>query len=173
MAGHFLEVTYTKWGGDLHWRMPATRIGADEFGTWLGVARKTEVVRSAGSFVLPRANVVLVPQDGAYTASFYEFVANVDVDVYVDITSIPDWNCMGVTAIDLDVDVVRLANGTIYVDDRDEFEENQRRYGYPAEVVALAESTCAQVLDDLTHRREPYNTVGSDWLRHFLSHHSA
>lgn len=163
-----LEVLYTKWGGHLHWRMPAVKIGADEFGTWLGVARNTEVVRSDSSFILRRAKVLLVPRDGAHTAGFYEFVEDIDVDVYVDITSSPDWSPTGVTAIDLDLDVVRLANGKTYVDDRDEFETNQRRYGYPPEVIAGAESTCARIMDDLTRGREPYKTVGSRWLAHFV-----
>lgn len=163
-----LEVVYTKWDGRQHWRMPAVKIGADEFGTWLGVARDTEVVRPDSSFVLRRANVVLVPREGAYTASFYEYVEDLDVAIYVDITSIPEWSPAGVSAIDLDLDVVRLASGKTYVDDRDEFDINQRRYGYPPDVVASAESTCARVMGDITRGSEPYRTVGARWLARFL-----
>ena len=45
-------------------------------------------------------------------------------DVYVDITTVPVWldgPTRAVTAVDLDLDVVRGWTGRVWVDDEDEF----------------------------------------------------
>jgi protein associated with RNAse G/E len=50
-----------------------------------------------------------------------------------------------VAAVDLDLDVVRGWTGRIWVDDEDEFAEHRVHFGYPAEVVELALSSCQAV----------------------------
>ena len=73
-----------------------------------------------------------------------------------------------VSAIDLDLDVVRLRDGTVQVLDEDEFAEHQVRYSYPAEVVAQARATTGYLVARLTDGKEPFATVGSTWLQRFV-----
>ena len=61
----------------------------------------------------------------------------------------PVWDGGLVTAVDLDLDVIRRFDGTWYVDDEDEFAEHQVSYGYPPELVASREAECARVSDEI------------------------
>jgi len=55
------------------------------------------------------------------------------------------WHGSTVRSVDLDLDVVRRLDDTVFIDDEDEFVEHQVELGYPAEIIALAESACAEV----------------------------
>jgi hypothetical protein len=94
-------------------------------------------------------NVLLVPPNRGMTAMFYGPHSDQAFELYVDITSVPRWHDDLVTAVDLDLDVVRRFDGSWYVDDEDEFAEHQVAYGYPADVIAGAEAECARVVDEI------------------------
>jgi hypothetical protein len=51
--------------------------------------------------------------------------------------------------------VIETLEGEVFVDDEDEFAEHQVLFGYPAEVVALAESTKDAVFALMSGRRTP------------------
>ena len=67
-------------------------------------------------------------------------------------------------AVDLDLDVVKLQDGTIFLDDEDEFAEHQVSFGYPPEVVAMAERSAAQVLAAVRDGTAPYDGTADAWL---------
>jgi uncharacterized protein len=94
-------------------------------------------------------NVLLVPRDRGMTAMFYTEHPEQTFELYVDITTPPVWDGDLVTAVDLDLDVIRRFDGSWYVDDEDEFAEHQLSYGYPPEVVAAAESECRRVATEI------------------------
>ena len=71
--------------------------------------------------------------------------------MYVDITTVPVWAGDTVTAVDLDLDVVRGWTGRVWVDDEDEFAAHRVRYGYPSDLVRLA----AALLRGGPRRRTP------------------
>ena len=54
-----------------------------------------------------------------------------------------------VTAVDLDLDVVRGWTGRVWVDDEDEFADHRVRFGYPADVVRMAAPSCEAVRTDV------------------------
>jgi protein associated with RNAse G/E len=83
------------------------------------------------------------------TAMFYSAHPEQAFELYVDITTPPVWHGDLVTAVDLDLDVIRRFDGTWFVDDEDEFAEHQVSYGYPADVVAAAEAECARVSEEI------------------------
>ena len=76
-------------------------------------------------------NVLLVPRGRGMTAMFYTEHPEQAFELYVDITTPPVWDGDHVTAVDLDLDVIRRFDGSWYVDDEDEFAEHQVGYGYP------------------------------------------
>lgn len=154
-----------KWPDRPHWEHAAVRLGEDEHGVWLGAPAGTRMSRPGVSYVTDQAQVSLVPRDDAFVASFYARGGSVSCEVYVDVTTVPAWSGGTVSAVDLDLDVVRGWTGRVWVDDEDEFAAHRARYAYPPELVRLALTSCEQVRDAVAGRRPPYDGVVSQaWL---------
>jgi len=171
-----VRVEMTKWGDGPHWQYDATYLGADEHGDWLGLVAGTAYSRPGRRFTMPYDHVGLVPAavDGArpwHLAAFYteggpswDALGGSPVQVYVDMTTPPVWDGRTVRAVDLDLDVVRGVNGTVIVDDEDEFAEHQVRYGYPDDVITGARASCDAVLAEVRSGRAPYDGTHRTWL---------
>jgi protein associated with RNAse G/E len=86
--------------------------------------------------------------------------------VYVDITTPCTWSDdeSQVTAVDLDLDVIKGPTGRVWVDDEDEFAEHQVSLGYPNDVVATALESCRAVLQAVTEGAEPFDGSARPWL---------
>ena len=145
-AGDVADVRFTKWGGGRHWEFPLTALGSDQHGVWAGGALGTWLSRPGHGFESRVRWVTLFPHDRPWSASFYG-AGHPDTDVYVDMTTVPVWDGLAVTLVDLDLDVILLADGCLVLDDEDEFEEHRHSLGYPIEIVTLARSTTAAVFD--------------------------
>ncbi len=173
-----VRLSFTKWGGHGHWTRTLSRMGEDEHGIWLAGPTGTRLSRPGFEYVVRYPTAVVIPRDEPWTAAFN---AGADesvrsrYDVYVDITTPAVWSADGseVTAVDLDLDVVRHWDGTVAVDDEDEFAEHQVRYGYPADIIALAERSCAERRTALAAGAEPFGSAYRPWLARvpgFTSH---
>lgn len=161
------EIRFTKWGGRRHWQYPMEPLGRDGYGWWFGARAGVLLQRGfEDPIVQPHDFVVLVPADGCWIAS-WNAPGQTDISVYVDVTSRPLVQPDVVSAVDLDLDVVQLRDGTVRVLDEDEFAEHQLRYSYPAEVVEQARATTDDLVARLTTGTEPFATVGSAWLKRF------
>jgi hypothetical protein len=156
---------FSKWGGGPHWTFPAVKLGEDLHGTWYVVPEGSHYSRPGNAFDAPCASLLLVP-DAGWVASFNE-AGRHKVDVYVDISTTAVITEDSVEAVDLDLDVVRRADGRVYVDDEDEFAVHQVSYGYPAEVIAQALESCQAVLDLVRTRTSPFDgaTLDAWWAR--------
>ena len=73
------------------------------------------------------------------------------------------WSSATVTMVDLDLDVVVREDGSVAVDDEDEFAVHQRRFAYPPEIVQCARS-CTEVLAAIEGRAAPFEGTGDTWL---------
>lgn len=75
------------------------------------------------------------------------------------------WADDAVTCVDLDLDVVRSIDGSVFVDDADEFADNQHSLGYPSEVIAQARATAAAVQRAVEADEMPFNrAVAARWI---------
>jgi len=163
-----VRVVTTKWGDRPHWEFDAVFLGSDGHGDWLGVRAGTPMARPGAGFVTETDQVVLVPRPDAgggagWLAAFH--APGFEIVTYVDMTTVPVWQGTVCRAVDLDLDVVRGAQGDVFVDDEDEFLEHQVRHAYPADVVALARTSCAWVHDAVLNERAPFNGLSSArWL---------
>ncbi|RHW27183.1 DUF402 domain-containing protein [Nocardioides immobilis] len=158
-----IRVVMTKWGDRPHWEYDAVYLGSDQHGDWLGCPVGTFYRRPGMEFVAPFAGVVLVPAGGeAHLAAFNDEHAK--AWTYVDMTTPPVWDGTTLRAVDLDLDVVKRQDGTVYLDDEDEFLEHQTTFGYPPEVVAMAERSAAQVLAAVRAGAAPYDGTADAWL---------
>ena len=160
-----VQVRFTKWGGERHWEFALEPLGRDEHGWWGGAAVGTRVTRPDRSFDSENDWVVLVPYDKPWSASFY--AAPQRIEVYVDMTTLPVWDGSVVSMVDLDLDVVLFRDGTLFIDDEDEFAQHQVELGYPPEVVAMARRTADELLAAVRDRTEPFGNVGRYWLARF------
>ena len=153
----------TKWGDRPHWEYDAIFLGSDEHGDWLGCPTGTFYSRPGMEFVATFAGVVLVPVDGAaHLAAFNDEHAG--AATYVDMCTPPAWDGTVLHAVDLDLDVVKRQDGTVYLDDEDEFAEHRVTYGYPPEVVAMVERSAAEVLAAVRQGIAPYDGTADRWL---------
>lgn len=157
-----IEVAMTKWGDRPHWRFPGYHLGSDQYGEWLGFPKGTHFRRPGMEFHADVDSVTLVPPDAGWMATFH--APGIWVEVYVDMTTPPVWDGTVLRSIDLDLDVIRRADGSVFVDDEDEFLEHQVAYGYPPDVIASTEAACREVYDAVTARRAPYDGSAAPWL---------
>ena len=147
--GTSVRLQFTKWGERQHHGAELFYLGADEHGDWLGDPVGNQWSGGPSSFVSVSANVLLVPRDRGLTAMFYTEHPEQAYELYVDITTPAVWDDNVVTAVDLDLDVIRRFDGSWFVDDEDEFAEHQVTYGYPPDLVAGAEAECARVVHEI------------------------
>lgn len=154
--GDPIHLDFAKWDGAQHWQRDAVWLGSDAHGTWVG-ARAGSVMHRPGVTVVAEVDdVMLLPAD-LWAATFSDVEDADRIEVYVDITTEPEWLAEPprVRLIDLDLDVVRRGE-TTYIDDEDEFAEHRVRYGYPAETVARCERTAAEILGQVASRTGPF-----------------
>jgi protein associated with RNAse G/E len=173
-VGETVNVRYGKWGGGRHYEFTMSRLAEDGHRVWLGAPAGTTIRRPGAEFPGTTEWVTCFAQAAGWTASFYPRDRH-DIAAYVDITTPPSWSRdddLGldvVSMVDLDLDVVLLANGEQLIDDEDEFEEHQHSLCYPAEIVTLARSTTAAVFDAIAAGDEPFGSVGQMWLADYVT----
>jgi predicted RNA-binding protein associated with RNAse of E/G family len=162
-----VELRFSKWGGKRHWHYTLEPLGADEFGWWLGGRAGIAMQRGFEPVIVqPHDFVVLVPAEGRWIAN-WNGPGDTRTAIYVDVTDQPVLSPDGVDAVDLDLDVVRLRDGSIQVLDEDEFEEHQRLYRYPPDVIAQALATTDDLVTRVTAATEPFGDVGLKRLSDF------
>lgn len=175
-----IHVRFTKWDGSLHWHFDMTRLGEDRYGVWLGAPDGTELRRGNDLTRTSPPFAVVMPHRGYWSAAFNVAVPSsrrpagwpvvaTDIepfgyDIYIDVCTPPEWVGSMVTAIDLDLDVVRPFGGDPEIHDEDEFDEHRERYGYPEHVVSAARAATASTFAAIGAGEEPFATVGPAWL---------
>ena len=151
-----MEFATEKWGGIPHYRGEVEPLGEDEFGMWLWGAKGRTILRgNEPAFVAATDTVFLVPRDAWWSSTWW--LEHPEVELYVNIGTVAVVEPDRIVSTDLDLDVIRLLDGTCDVLDRDEFEEHQVRYGYPQEVIDAAEAATAEVVDLVTRAAPPFD----------------
>lgn len=157
-----VQVISQKYDGTPHRRFRGQRLGEDDHGVWIGRPTGTVTTFGAGSArTATQPAVHLIPRDGWWRAAF-GLTAN--IPVYCDVTTVSEWRNGLVTMIDLDLDVLRLADGTVYLDDEEEFIEHQVMYGYPPGVIKAAEAVAQELLEAVRSGDGPFGGAHEHWL---------
>ena len=170
--GEGVNVVLTKWGEHPHWQFETERLGEDEHGVWLGARAGRQMSKPGTRVTLNYDSVMVVPRRQPYVATFNSARHRTEsaYAIYVDITTPARWHDQAVTMVDLDLDVVVRWDGSIYVDDEDEFRDHQSVYAYPDEVIEMARHSCNSMLAAVREVREPFGTVGRAWLTRLNLH---
>lgn len=173
-CGADVAVQYLKHPGTLHWRHdPMIVLGEDEHGIWLGGDERTflrkgnvehPTDRTEAGFHADHPLVQLVVPDAWWT-----FIFNGPdrpagrITHYVDIVTPPTFHDGEVRWTDLDLDVVRRADGTTYVDDEDEFLTHLVTLDYPPMWVDRARSEAARIFLAIERGDEPFGDACLRW----------
>lgn len=146
-----------KWDGSVHRVARAELVGSTDRGTWLLVSKGTRVRRPYGTdYPHPCDALTLLPREGIWHATW---LLGWDPPVYVDIAQQIVGDSDDVVTVDLEIDVVRRADGSVEVLDLDEFESNRVRYDYPASLVHEALRASRRIASDLAAGNEPSGDV--------------
>lgn len=160
-----IDCDLRKWGGKPHYRFEVDLLGRDDHGTWLAVRPPVPFEGPEYPGVYEHRFAILVPEDKWWLATFYADSPDLGFQIYVDIATPTTWTSeTHFTAVDLDLDVVLRFDGTLFVDDEDEFEEHRVHYGYPADVIEMARRTTDEMLEAVRARHEPFGDVWRRWL---------
>lgn len=163
--GHPVTIQMTKWGGRPHWRYDGLYLGADDHGEWIGYPLGSRFSHPGRSIEADWVSVGVVPhRDAAHLPTFNRPTEVISSEVYVDIATPPVWEDAVVRSIDLDLDVVRRWNGDVEILDEDEFEAHQLEYGYPPEIITLAEESAERVYAAVAAGAAPYDGSAERWF---------
>ncbi|WP_105566254.1 DUF402 domain-containing protein [Microbacterium halophytorum] len=156
---------WRKWDGSKHWEHECVYLGSDEWGQWLGQRVGWRSFRPGRDMLLTAPSVSLMP------AGRTDHVLTVNAPpqrtrIYIDIAWDVSWRDGTPTAIDMDLDVVRRVDGTLFIDDEDEWAEHSELYGYPADVMAELERTTRELKERVGAHEPPFDEAVPDgWLR--------
>lgn len=161
-----VAVEIQKWGGRLSARYEGLAMGEDALGTWVGVPAMTFVRKKDRWGRFREGFVTCVPRDTWWVASFYR--DHPTIHMYVDVIAPATFDDGQIRFVDLDLDVVKLHDGTVRVEDEEEFEERRVALGYPEDVVLRARRTAQQLVGAMLTGEEPFATAGDAWLGRLL-----
>ena len=162
-----VSVRFSKWDGRAHWAFNMERLGVDEHGVWLWAPAGTELRRGSEVPIQANHGFVKVIADGKWWTGIWNDGSRTDgrsIWTYVDVITPAVWDGDTVRMVDLDLDVVRRSDGSVEVDDEDEFEEHKVAFDYPQHVVDRARTEAAQLVLAVEQGTEPFGTVGERWL---------
>src|SRR5687767_13835883 len=116
-----IEIRGFKWPYRPTYIAPAYLLGKDAFGRWLGFPDRSPWRLADGSLsgVAQQPFVKLVPDSTWWTVNFYPNNPLIDVDIVYPVTWIGDV----LEELDLELDVLAYADGSIHVRDQDKFDE--------------------------------------------------
>ena len=156
-------VDLRKWPNREHYQFGVDWLGRDDHGVWLHAPPGTAVRRGQDEpWALLEGFLGLVPEDEAWVVEFYR--DHPTMTTYVNIGTRPEWDGSRLTQIDLDLDVIRLLDGTVEVIDEDEFEANRFALGYPAEVVESAREAAERAVRLMRREAEPFCNASDRWF---------
>lgn len=145
----------------------AMLLGEDQFGRWFGVVAGSPWWMADGSAagIFLTSFVKLIPQETYWSVCFNHVDPIVDVDIVLPV----EWHDEIIEEVDLELDVLQSADGSVWVKDRDEFERVRVLYNLPDAIVERAQTTCEEIRASVEAGDEPFASVGFAWLMRFLA----
>lgn len=141
-----------------------TYLGEDRHGTWLGAPLGTTIQRGdEPPMSWHRPFVQLIQPTTPWIP-----IWNLEPDrtaIYVDITTVPRMPTPDrVEAVDVDLDVVQLLDGSIEILDEDEFARHRVDLKYPEWLVDQARASTATVVMEIERESPPFNGAHLPWF---------
>lgn len=148
----------TKYDGSLHYRYPLTvvREEADLLTLYASPGRVCDSYR--GQMTATYHSLELYWSDRFYNLTVMWHADWRPRMHYVNIATPATWNDGTLRFIDLDLDVIwRAESGEVILDDEDEFELHQVRFGYPSELIAQVQQAADDVRELIARAVYPFD----------------
>lgn len=149
----------------LHWGFEASFLGEDDYGIWISVPAGTSRWKGTETFSPTRVDAVFcAPHEGWWHLHYEGYEAR-QYALFVDINTPPRWvGSSRYEMIDLDLDVAMRPDGSVEIQDEDEFEVHQVSYSYTQEMISRARDSTQRIVKALANREEPFFEVAESWL---------
>jgi uncharacterized protein len=148
----------TKYDGSLHYRYPLSVVQGDPDLFTLYSPPGTVCESYRGPLTAQYHSLELY-----WSARFYNLSVLWHADWrprmhYVNIATPATWDDGTLRFIDLDIDVIWQADsGMVILDDEDEFELHQVRFGYPSDLIAQVQRSTRQVCELMAQSAYPFD----------------
>ena len=162
-----VQVRFSKWDGTPHWAFDMERLGEDDHGLWLWAPAGTDLRRGTEAPTSAKHGFVKLVTPGQWWTALWNEGSPFDgrsIHTYVDVITPAVWDGDTVRMVDLDLDVVRRSDGTVEVDDEDEFHEHRTAMAYPDHIADKARTETARLAIAVERGAEPFGSVGDRWL---------
>ena len=162
-----VKVRFSKWDGTPHWAFDMERLGEDVHGLWLSAAAGTDLRRGTEPSISAKHGFVKVVTPGQWWTALWNegpWSDGRSIRTYVDVITPAVWDGDTVRMVDLDLDVVRRSDGTVEVDDEEEFDEHRVAMAYPDHIVDKARTETARLAIAVERGIEPFGSAGDRWL---------
>jgi len=146
-----------KYDGTAHWIQPFQVVSDDGNLLITSYRARTPIYTSRGEFRSPYDSLVYFWRDRWFNVFRLSRPGCGLALWYCNITTPPTYDGQQIGYVDLDLDVTVRSNGQIELLDEDEFEEHQRRYGYPQDVIARAEAAAQEVISMAETKAFPFS----------------
>ncbi len=162
--GRRYPLQFWKYPATVHWRHDAIALGEDDFGLWLGAREGWEAQKGLEPARPIAGNQIhLVPHDDWFVYTYSP--SHPRALHWIDTSTPATFEDHRVTAVDLDLDVVRSPDGLVWIEDQDEFELHQVTLDYPPEFITKAAAATDRLYRSLVELREPFKTVARSWVQ--------
>ncbi|WP_052460655.1 DUF402 domain-containing protein [Microbacterium gorillae] len=162
-SGSPVRQRWRKWDGSPHWEHDLRYLGSDEHGLWFGQPEGNLARRVGAEFRNRAHTAILVPTAADHIVSL--FADGADVRVYVDLAHDVRFVDGELTAVDMDLDVIREFGGRTFLDDEDEWIEHAARWAYPAALMRAIEDRAAQLLAAVAAADPPFDEATREhWI---------
>lgn len=167
--GQLVVARNRKWNGKAHWVVPGRYIGEDRHGWWIFQGTNEFCSRPGAAFYTRSDAVLLVPRSGDWVATFYDAAHPNGVRVYVDLAVAHEWTEIrpAVTefhVIDMDLDVIRMAERGVFIDDQDEFAEHRTAMNYPDRLVEDIQAAADELYQAVKAQHAPFDGTDAEWF---------
>jgi uncharacterized protein len=148
-----------------HWGFEGFWLGDDEWGDWIAVPRGSKRWKGDVDMSPTVAAAVFCAPRGEWWHLHYNGPDSYNYSHFVDIVTPPIWSTENrYEMIDLDLDVAIHIDGTLEIQDEDEFLVHQVRYGYSEEMIRRAVEETSRIAELLRAGKEPFFDVAAEWL---------
>jgi protein associated with RNAse G/E len=165
----------TKYDGSLHYRFPTQLVSRKPDTLVLYRGPEVELESYRGSFPARMHSLFFFHRSRYYNASVSWSAEWVPHMHYVNIATPAEWDDRTVSAVDLDLDIIRRArNGEIIIDDEEEFERHIDLFGYPKKLVSRCRNELGRLhaamkerkgmLSDALYRWRPGQRIADEFL---------
>lgn len=150
----------------VHWGFEAEWLGEDEWGDWIAVPEGTRCWKGDAEHRPTEGNAVFCVPRGEWWHLHYNGANHHKYSHFIDIVTPPVWMSENrYEMIDLDLDVAVHRDGTVEIQDEDEFGVHQVELGYTEEMIARAVEETEKLVAAVERRKEPFFEVAASWLQ--------